>query len=70
MDDNYDFRNHLAKIPSLVQQLLSLKCPPNDEDKMAILMKNMEGSIARGRVILKPITSKRWIENKRNIMPI
>ena len=43
MEDNDDFRDHLAKMQSLVQQLSSFNCPPDDEDKMAILMKIMEG---------------------------
>ena len=43
MEDNDDFRDHLAKMQSLVQQLSSLKCPSDKEDKMAVLMKSMEG---------------------------
>ena len=43
MEDNDDFRDHFAKMQSLVQHLSSLKCPPDDEDKMAVLMKSMEG---------------------------
>ena len=43
MEDNDDVRDHLEKMQSLVQQLSSLKCPPDDDDKMAVLMKSMEG---------------------------
>jgi len=42
MSDHEELSDHLAKFWSLVQQLTSLKCEPDDEDKMAVLTKSMQ----------------------------
>ena len=43
MEDGDKLSDHLAKFQSLVQQLSILKCPPDDGDKMAVLMKSVQG---------------------------